>query len=114
MNSTQKKSQVLLVMTTVAKKTDANKIAKTLLDQKMAACVSVLPAMESHYFWQDKICHDKEYLLLIKTLKSHYKKLEKILLEIHPYDCPEVLGIDSEKTSSAYAQWLKTATQTSF
>ncbi|MCP5468085.1 MAG: divalent-cation tolerance protein CutA [Deltaproteobacteria bacterium] len=101
----------MLVFTTLAKKSDANKIARTLLEKKLAACVSVLPQIESHYVWQGKLCHEKEFLLLIKTLKSQYQELEALLLEIHPYDCPEIFALSFEEVSPAYLKWLQGSVQ---
>lgn len=96
----------LLIFTTVAKKRDANLIAKSLTELKLAACVSILPPCESRYYWQGKLCIEKEYLLLIKSQQRAYAKLEKHLLKIHPYDCPEILAIPASQAAPKYAKWL--------
>ena len=101
------KNTPLLIFTTVAKKRDANRIAKELTENKLAACVTILPPSESRYYWQGKLCVEKEFLLLIKSQQRAYRKLEKYLLEIHPYDCPEVLAIPASQVAPAYAKWLQ-------
>jgi len=100
------KNTPLLIFTTVAKKRDANRIAKSLTENKLAACVTILPPSESRYYWHGKLCIEKEYLLLIKSQQRVYKKLEKHLLKIHPYDCPEFLAIPATQVAPAYAKWL--------
>lgn len=96
----------LLVFTTVAKKTDARKIAQVLLKKKLAACVTTLPFGESRYVWKGKLCIEREYVLMIKTLETKYPQLEKALRAVHPYECPEVIGIPIKKIFSPYHQWL--------
>jgi periplasmic divalent cation tolerance protein len=99
-------SPPLLVFTTVAKKNQASKIAKLLLDKKLAACVTTLPPAESRYVWKGKVCIEKEYVLIIKTLENKYPQLEKTLKAIHPYECPEIIGIPIKKVLPAYQRWL--------
>ena len=96
----------MIVFTTVAKKSDAARIAKTLLDGKLAACVTTLPAGESRYRWQGKLCTEKEFVLLIKTRAAAFPRLQRALAKIHPYDCPEIIGVPIEKISKPYQDWL--------
>lgn len=99
--------KMLFVYTTVAKKADAKRIADRLLRERLAACVSISTPVESHYRWQGKLCRDKEYLLIIKTIKKALTALEKCLLKIHPYDCPEIVAVPTEHVTDAYAAWLQ-------
>ncbi len=101
----------LLVLTSVAKKTDAKRLSRLLVEKKLAACVTVLPQGESCYVWKEKLCVEKEYLLLIKTRKSHFPKIETFFAQHHPYECPEILGISTEKIHAPYAQWLQSQTK---
>lgn len=96
----------LLVFTTVAKKNQAAQIAKILLNKKLAACVTILPPAESRYVWKGKLCLEKEFILMIKTLENKYPLLEKTLKAIHPYECPEIIGVPIKKIFSPYRQWL--------
>jgi len=99
--------KMLFVYTTVAKKTDATRIADRLLREHLAACVSISAPTESRYRWQGKLFREKEYLLIIKTVKKAFAALEKCLLKIHPYDCPEIVAVPTEQVTSAYAAWLQ-------
>lgn len=101
-----KQPQALLVLTTVAKKPDAARLAKTLVEEKLAACVTILPAGESRYVWQGKLCVEKEFVLLVKTLARGYAKLERRLRAIHPYECPEVIALPVARGAAAYLKWL--------
>lgn len=101
-----KKEIPIVVLTTVAKKSQANKIAKSLLDQKLAACVTTLPQGESRYRWEGKTCVETEFLLIIKTLSTLWRSLEKGLKKIHPYECPEIIAVPTEYLHQPYQQWL--------
>ena len=101
-----KAKQPLLVLTTVAKKSDAARIAKVLVAEKLAACVTALPPAESRYVWQGKVCVEKEFVLLIKTLGRAYARLEKRLKAIHPYECPEILALPAAQGYPPYLLWL--------
>ena len=83
------------------------KLADILLREKAAACVSILPGVESQYVWQGKREKSAELLLLIKTLSVNYDRIEKILLAEHPYDCPEIVAVGMERVESGYHAWLR-------
>jgi uncharacterized protein involved in tolerance to divalent cations len=101
-----KKKTGMLVLTTVAKKSDATRLATALVREGLAACVNVLPNVESHYTWKGKIQSEGEWILLMKTTAAAYPLLEKRLLRIHPYECPEIIGIGIDKIAKNYADWL--------
>ncbi|MCE9625574.1 MAG: divalent-cation tolerance protein CutA [Deltaproteobacteria bacterium] len=105
-----KNPKAILVFTTVAKKSDAARIAKTLVTEKLAACVTTLPAAESRYVWKEKLCREKEFFLLIKTVESVYVSLEKRLKAIHPYECPEIVAIRVARGYAPYLRWLSDGT----
>lgn len=96
----------LLILSTVAKKSDAARISKILVKEKLAACVTILPAAESRYVWKNKLCIEKELVLLIKSMADRYKKLERRLKAIHPYECPEIIAFKAEKIRKEYFDWL--------
>ncbi|HKX12413.1 MAG TPA: divalent-cation tolerance protein CutA [bacterium] len=102
-----KHSQPLFVLSTVAKKTDATRIAKALVGERLAACVSILPEAESHYVWKGKVRAEKELLLIIKTLPRAYERLEYRLKQLHPYECPEIVALPAVKTFDPYRRWLE-------
>ena len=99
-------TEALLVLTTVEKKEDAETLARRLVEQKLAACVQILPPMTSIYRWQGSVEQAEEYLILIKTTRSAYPVLETTLRREHPYQTPEILAIAVENGVSDYLTWL--------
>ena len=100
------KGKYIQVFTSVAKKSDAEKIAKTLVNKKLSACVQIIGPMESIYKWKRKLQKSKEWLLVIKTKRNLYKKLEKEIKRIHPYQIPEIIALPIIKGSKEYLNWL--------
>ena len=100
----------IIVHVTVPSKEVATKIAQTLLDKRLAACVNVMPGILSFYTWNGKINEDSELLLEIKTKTKLFDSLSKLVQTIHPYDVPEVIAIPMERASKTYTAWLKEST----
>ncbi len=100
----------ILVLTTVPEEKRAQEIAKALVGERLAACVTVSSACQSLYWWEDRIAEDREYILSIKTRASLYQQLEKKLKELHPYEVPEIIALPIQKGSRAYLDWLKKET----
>lgn len=94
------------VLSTVPSIKKARTIAGLLLFRRLAACVQILPGLESHYRWRGKKETSREVLLLIKTQVSKYKVLEKVLLENHPYEVPEIICLPITKGSKPYLDWI--------
>ena len=94
------------VLTTVPKIQKARQLAGLLISKRLAACVQILPGIESHYRWKGKKEASKEVLLLIKTKTSVYRKLEKILLKNHPYETPEIVCLPITRGSKSYLEWI--------
>lgn len=84
----------------------ARQLAGLLVSKRLAACVQILPGLESHYRWRGKRETSKEVLLLIKTKTSVYKKMEKTLLRNHPYEVPEIIGLPITQGSKRYLEWI--------
>ena len=82
------------------------RIARALLEKKLAACVSISPKMESHFTWKGKVERVNEMMLLIKTSAQFYPKIEKMVLIMHPYECPEILQIPINKGFRKYLTWI--------
>jgi periplasmic divalent cation tolerance protein len=81
-------------------------LARGLVDKRLAACVNLLPQVQSIYRWQDQVQQDNESLLLIKTTSERYAQLEQHLREHHPYSVPEVLAVPASLGLEAYLQWV--------
>ncbi len=99
-------TELIIVITTVPNQAIAQEIAKTLVEEKYAACVQVLPSLTSTYIWESKLCVESEQLLLIKTLGDRYQALETKLRLIHPYSEPEIIAISAVAASKTYEQWV--------
>jgi periplasmic divalent cation tolerance protein len=99
-------SQACIVLTTVAKPAEAEKLARTLVEERLVACATLLPAVESIYRWQGAIESSCETLLLLKTSVKRLAALETRLHELHSYQTPEFLVLPVESGSHAYLDWL--------
>lgn len=95
----------MIIKTTYPNLPNAKKLAKILLTQKLAACVQ-FTKIESNYFWKGKIVNDKEILVTIKTKASFYKEIEEIIIKNHNYEIPQIIGINIDKGSNSYLNWL--------
>lgn len=96
-----------LVLTSIAAEGDADAIAKALVDERLAACVSVLPPMQSTYRWKGTVESAAERQLLIKTKAAQVAALEVRVRELHPYEVPEFLVLAIDAGSPAYLSWLR-------
>jgi periplasmic divalent cation tolerance protein len=99
-------STARIVMTTVASAEDATRLGRTLVEERLAACATVLPSAHSIYSWQGKIELSDETLLLLKTAIDELPALESRLQELHNYETPEFLVIEIEAGSKSYLKWL--------
>ena len=96
----------LIVFCTVPDQSTALSISKTLVTEQLAACCNILPGVRSVYMWDGQLCDDTELLLVIKTRQSAYQDLEKRVVELHPYDVPEVLAITINSGFKQYLKWM--------
>jgi periplasmic divalent cation tolerance protein len=93
---------MLIIFTTTPNETEAENIAMLLVEQKLAACVQVLPKIKSFYFWEGKVQRDDEFLLLIKTTDEKFPQVESFIKANHSYETPEVIAIQADKISTHY------------
>jgi periplasmic divalent cation tolerance protein len=99
-------SEPLVVMTTVTRVEDAEYIAREMVERRLAACVNILPPVTSVYRWQGEVTREAEHLLLMKTAKDRFEALRARLVEIHPYETPEVVALPVAAGHLPYLQWL--------
>lgn len=85
----------------------AAEIAQTLVRERLAACVSRMPGVVSTYQWKDEVCSDNEVLLLIKTTAASFETLRIRLLELHPYELPEIIAVDVSVAHADYVDWVE-------
>lgn len=102
-------SEYQIIQCTCPDQASAQNIARHLLEQRLAACVSIVPGMQSHYFWKGNLECAEEYLMLIKTTEHHYPAAEQLIIQLHPYEVPEVIAIPIISGSLSYLEWLKTS-----
>lgn len=98
-------STVAIVLTTIGADADATTLARTLVEERLAACVNLLPPMTSVYRWQGKVEQDRELQIVIKTTADRVPALQTRLRQLHPYELPEFLVIDATG-SEAYLAWV--------
>jgi periplasmic divalent cation tolerance protein len=100
-------SSARIVMTTVASPEEATRLGHALVEERLAACATLLPSVHSIYRWQAKIESSAETLLLLKTDTDQLPALESRLHELHSYETPEFLVLAIESGSGAYLSWLR-------
>jgi len=99
-------SNVVVVLSTVADDQSAEKIARALVEEKLAACVNVLPPMRSIYRWKGAVEGGTERQLVMKTTSARVGALEKRLAELHSYELPEFIVLRADGGSEAYLAWV--------
>jgi periplasmic divalent cation tolerance protein len=103
-------SDFVVVLTTLPIEVDIEKFATRLVEERLAACVNILPAMRSVYRWKQAVEHADERQLVIKTTRARVTALESRLLALHPYDVPEFVVLPIDSGSAAYLSWLTEST----
>jgi periplasmic divalent cation tolerance protein len=99
--------EVLVIFCTFPDKETARGVGRTLVEEGLAACVNVLPGVESIYRWKGVVETGGEVMAIIKSTVWRYQMLEARLLALHPYEMPEVLGIKVEVGSVEYLRWVE-------
>ncbi len=97
--------ELLIALTTFPDKERATDAARILVEEKLCACVNILPGVTSLYVWEGKSCEDSEVLALIKTSADKASELERRLLELHPYDTPEFILLSPASVNERYLSW---------
>jgi periplasmic divalent cation tolerance protein len=96
-----------VVWTAVAGAGAARKLAKGLVSRRLAACVSVLPDVKSHYRWKNRFATSSETLLFIKTTSGMWPRVSRFIKKHHPYELPEILALPVTRGSREYLSWLE-------
>ncbi|MBX3296657.1 MAG: divalent-cation tolerance protein CutA [Acidobacteria bacterium] len=97
---------MIVVMTTVGSEEEGIRLARGLVEGRIAACVQVLPKMTSLYRWKGELQEDSEHLLLIKTVAENFAAVEEYLKANHSYDEPEIVALPASYVSDGYLQWV--------
>jgi periplasmic divalent cation tolerance protein len=93
-------------MMTASSAEEAKRIAESLVNQKLAACVQILPGMESVYVWKGEVQREPEVLLLAKTTRNNFAGLERQVCALHSYETPEIIALPIITGSQPYLEWL--------
>ena len=106
MSSSASSLEACIVLCTVPSEEVGASIAKTLVEERLVACVNIFPQVRSIYRWQGKIEDDRELLLIMKSERSRYPDLEQRVRALHPYEVCELLVLEVSAGSSPYIAWL--------
>ena len=104
-------SEHVVVFSTVGKAEDASRIARALVERRVAACVNVLPGVRSFYRWKGAVEEDEERLLVIKTRRDRFEALREALVALHPYELPEAIVLPIEAGHAPSLAWLDESVQ---
>jgi periplasmic divalent cation tolerance protein len=99
------------ITSTTASREEAQSMAHVLIERHLAGCVQIIGPIHSVYRWQDEIEQANEWQLIIKTSRQRYAEVEQAILELHSYECPEIIATPIEAGSEPYLQWLRGATE---
>ena len=96
-----------VVLVTVGKPDEAEKIASTIVEERLAACCNLVSGVKSVYRWKGEICHDEETLMVIKTRRERFEALRARVVELHSYEVPEIVAIPIVAGHAPYLDWLR-------
>jgi periplasmic divalent cation tolerance protein len=96
-----------IVLSTAGSEEEARKIARHLVEHRLAACVNILPQIQSIYRWQGKVEESREWLLLIKTTAEKFSQVTDAISELHSYDLPECIALSIEDGGARYLEWIE-------
>jgi periplasmic divalent cation tolerance protein len=95
-----------IILVTAPDIKQARKLAQSALQRKLAACANLVPKLESHYWWKGKLESSAEVLILFKTTRSRVAALQKLILDLHPYETPEFITLAIREGSPPYLDWI--------
>ena len=101
-------SENAVVFCTAGSETEASRIAGALVERRLAACVNVVPGVNSTYRWKDAVRTDTEWMLIVKTRRDRFEAIRAAIHELHSYELPEIVMIDLADGDPAYLAWINT------
>jgi periplasmic divalent cation tolerance protein len=97
----------LLMISTTGSEKEARKIARSLVEERLAACANVIPGVRSFFYWEGRLCQEKEALILIKTVNNKARKIMDKIKKIHSYEVPEIIFFRVDMGEKNYLKWVK-------
>jgi periplasmic divalent cation tolerance protein len=103
-------AEYVIVLTTLPADADGRAFGRTLVEERLAACVNLLPVMDSVYRWEGQVEHDTERQVIVKTSRDRVAALWERIRELHPYETPEFVVLNIQDGSDAYLRWIGEST----
>jgi periplasmic divalent cation tolerance protein len=100
-----------IVLSTAGSEEEAHKIAQYLVEHRLAACVNIVPGVQSIYRWQDRVERSPEWLLIIKTRADRFPEVREAICRLHSYEVPECIALGVEDGNAPYLEWLADAVE---
>lgn len=110
MARTHKIEQALVVFVTASSEEEAGRIGKRVVQDKLAACVTILTGVQSLFWWEGRVAEERETLMILKTRASLFPELARVVKALHSYQVPEIIALSVKKGSSDYLAWVSTVT----
>tara|TARA_R110002073_G_scaffold336577_1_gene535933 strand:- start:18892 stop:19212 length:321 start_codon:yes stop_codon:yes gene_type:complete len=104
-------SPAQLVYCTFPNASEADSVARALVAARLAACVNIVGSVRSVYRWKGEVCSEEECMIIAKTTRARFADLKAKILELHSYDCPEVVAVGIDDGHEAYLQWIADETK---
>ncbi len=104
-------SNYIVIYITTGSISEAKKIGRTLVEEKLVACSNIISPIRSIYSWQGEICDDKEVLMVLKTRKALFKQIVNRVEDLHSYDVPEIIAMPIIEGSTKYLSWINEVTK---
>jgi periplasmic divalent cation tolerance protein len=105
-----KAPDVIVVLVTCPNHQVGEKIGRVLVEERLAACVNIVPGLTSIYRWQGKLCRDREVLLIVKTRRTRFPGMARRIASLHPYSVPEILAPPIARGNPTYLAWVREST----
>lgn len=97
----------ILILVTAASKEEANFIGKNMVEERLVACVNIVPGVRSLYVWKGKLYDEGEVLLIMKSRQGLFDKIKDRVIELHSYEVPEVIALPVVGGSEDYLKWME-------
>ena len=97
----------IVILITTSNMDEAERIGRTLVEERLAACANIVEGVRSIYRWKGEVCDDRECLMVVKTTAANFDVVEKRVRELHSYEVPEVIAITIVNGSKPYLDWLE-------